>query len=183
MSDDLTIRMQKLLTSNNRLFAWSPSDMPGIDPTFCSHRLAVNPKHKPVSQKKRQMSTEKQEVITEQSKELLRAGIIREVKYTTWLSNVVLAKKSNGKWRMCVDYTDLNKACPKDPFPLPCIDALVDNSLGYEYLSLMDAYSGYNQIPMYREDEEITAFVTEQGTYCYTMLLFGLKNAVATYHG
>lgn len=127
------------------------------------------------------MSAEKQEVIKQQTSELLQAGIIREVEYTTWLSNVVLVKKANGKWRMCVDYTNLNKACPKDPFPLPSIDALVDNSSGYEYLSLMDAYSGYNQIPMHRSDEEKTAFITDRGTYCYTMLPFGLKNVVATY--
>ncbi|XP_057418168.1 uncharacterized protein LOC130712350 [Lotus japonicus] len=127
------------------------------------------------------MSAEKQQIIKSQTLELLHAGIAREIKYTTWLSNVVLVKKSSGKWRMCVDYTDLNKACPKGPFPLPCIDALVDNSSGYEYLSLMDAYSGYNQIPMFQKDEDKTTFVTDQGTYCYTMLPFGLKNVVATY--
>ncbi|XP_057452841.1 uncharacterized protein LOC130744695 [Lotus japonicus] len=178
---DLSKRMEKLLLSNGKLFAWSSADMPGIDPPFCSHRLSVDRKYKPVAQKKRQMSAEKQQVIRQQTTELLQAGIIREVKYTTWLSNVVLVKKANGKWHMCVDYTDLNKACPKDPFPLPSIDALVDNSSGYEYLSLMDAYSGYNQIPMHRDDEEKTAFITDRGTYCYTMLPFGLKNAVATY--
>jgi hypothetical protein len=80
---------------------------------------------------------------------------------------VVTVKKANGKWRMCTDYTDLNKACPKDPFPLPCIDKLVDNSAGYKYLSFMDAYSGYNQIPMQPEDQEKTTFITDMGVYCY----------------
>ncbi|XP_057432327.1 uncharacterized protein LOC130725088 [Lotus japonicus] len=181
---DLSNKLEALLKSNRHLFSWSSADMPGIDPMFCSHKLSVDRKFKPVAQKKRvkrQMSAEKQEAIREQTTELLRAGIIREVKYTTWLSNVVLVKKSNGKWRMCVDYTNLNKACPKDPFPLPSIDALVDNSSGYKYLALMNAYSGYNQIPMYREDEEKAAFITDRGTYCYTMLPFGLKNAVVTY--
>ena len=82
---------------------------------------------------------------------------------------------------MCTDYTNLNKACPKDPFPLPCIDKHVDNSAGYKYLSFMDAYSGYNQIPMYPEDQEKTAFITDMGVYYYTMMPFGLKNAGATY--
>jgi hypothetical protein len=82
---------------------------------------------------------------------------------------------------MCTDYTDLNKACPKDPFPLPCIDKLVYNSVGYKYLSFMDAYSGYNQIPMHPEDQEKTEFITDMGVYCYTMIPFGLKNVGATY--
>jgi len=109
------------------------------------------------------------------------AGIIREIQYTSWVSNVVMVKKSNGKWRMCTDYTDLNKACPKDSYPLPNIDKLVDNAAGYKYLSFMDAYSGYNQIPMYPDDEEKIAFITEKGVFCYKMMPFGLKNAGATY--
>ena len=103
------------------------------------------------------------------------------VKYPLWLANVVLVKKSNRKWRMCTDYTDLNKACPKDPYPLPSIDALVDASSGYRYLSFMDAYSGYNQIPMYPPDQEKTSFLTPKANYCYIVMPFGLKNAGATY--
>jgi hypothetical protein len=98
------------------------------------------------------MGPERAEAIEKQVKELLEAGFIREVRYSDWVSNVVMVKKSNGKWRMCTDYTNLNKACPKDPFPLPCIDKLVDNFAGYKYLSFMDAYSGYNQISMYPQD-------------------------------
>jgi len=82
---------------------------------------------------------------------------------------------------MCTNYTDLNKHCPKDPFPLPDIDKLVDNSSGYNLLSFMDAYSGYNQISMYPLDEEKTAFILDKGIFCYTMMPFGLKNAGATY--
>ena len=92
-----------------------------------------------------------------------------------------MVKKANGKWRMCTDYTYLNKACPKGPFPLPCIVKLCDNSAGYKYLSFMDAYSGYNQIVMHPEDQEKTAFITVLCVYCYTMMAFGLKNAGATY--
>ena len=90
-------------------------------------------------------------------------------------------KKKNGKWRVCIDFTDLNKACPKDLFPLPHIDMLVDATAGHELLSFMDAYSGYNQILMHPDDQEKTAFVTERGTFCYKVMPFGLKNAGATY--
>jgi hypothetical protein len=114
-------------------------------------------------------------------KDLLKANFISEAKYITWLSNVVLVKKSNGKWRMCVDYTDLNMACPKDAYPLPNIDKLVDNSSGYKLLSFMDAYSGYNQIPMAEEDKMKTTFMTESGNYYYNVMPFGLRNAGATY--
>ncbi|KAL5550933.1 hypothetical protein UlMin_001109 [Ulmus minor] len=95
--------------------------------------------------------------------------------------NVVLVKKANGNWRVCVDFTDLNRACPNDSFPLPRIDQLVDATAGHELLSFMDAYSGYNQIRMHEEDQEHTAFLTNQGLYCYKVMLFGLKNAGATY--
>ena len=83
---------------------------------------------------------------------LLEAGFIREVFYPEWLANVVMVKKNNDKWRMCVDFIDLNKACPKDSFPLPRIDQLVDSIVGYKLLSFMDALSGYNQIMMDEED-------------------------------
>src|SRR4051812_44858350 len=86
-----------------------------------------------------------------------------------------MVKKSSGKWRMCVDFIDLNKACPKDSFPLPRIDYLVDNASGHQLLSFMDAFSGYNQIMMADEDREKTAFITESGTYYYRVMSFGLK--------
>ena len=112
---------------------------------------------------------------------LLTAGFIREVYYPKWLANVVMVKKSNGKWRMCVDFTNLNCACPKDSFPLPRIDQLVDSTASHVLLTFMDAFSGYNQIRMSEEDQEKTAFVTSQGLYCYRVMPFGLKNAGATY--
>ena len=90
-------------------------------------------------------------------------------------------KKANGKWRMGVDFTDLNKTCPKDSFPLPRIDQLVDSTAGHKLLTFMDAFSGYSQIKMGDEDQEKTAFITSQGLYCYKVMPFGLKNAGATY--
>ncbi|KAJ0548844.1 putative nucleotidyltransferase, Ribonuclease H [Helianthus annuus] len=107
--------------------------------------------------------------------------MIREVKYPRWLANVVVVQKKNGKWRVCVDFTDLNKACPKDPFPLPHIDSMVDATAGHELLTFMDASSGFQQIQMEPSDQEDTAFMTPTGIYCYIAMLFGLRNAGATY--
>ena len=111
----------------------------------------------------------------------MSAGFIWEVYYPDWLTNVILVKKTNGKWRMCVDFTDLNKACSKDSFPLPRIDQLVDSTARYKLLTFMDAFSGYNQIKMAKEDQEKIAFITSQGLYCYKVMPFRLKNTGATY--
>ena len=112
---------------------------------------------------------------------LLAANFIREVHYPEWLANVVIVKKANRKWRMCIDFTDLNQACPKDSFPLPRIDQLVDLTAEHKLFTFMDAFSGYNQILMAEEDQEKTAFVTSQGLYYYRVMPFGLKNTGATY--
>ncbi|GJU45898.1 reverse transcriptase domain-containing protein [Tanacetum coccineum] len=106
---------------------------------------------------------------------------MREVYYHDWLSNPVMVKKSDGSWRMCVDFTDLNKACPQDCYPLPEIDWKVESLCGYPFKCFLDAYKGYHQIQMAKDDEEKTAFHTSQGVYCYTKMPFGLKNAGATY--
>ena len=94
---------------------------------------------------------------------------------------MVLVKKANGKWRLCIDFIDVNRACPKDSFPLPRIDLIVDAIDGHELLNFMDTFSSYNQIRMDPNDQEKTSFVIRQGTYCYQMMPFGLKNAWATY--
>ena len=106
---------------------------------------------------------------------------IQEVYYPDSLANVVMVRKANGKWRMCVDFTYLNKACPKDSYPLPRIDQLVDSTAGHKLLSFMDAFSGYNQIRMDETDQEKTSFVISQGLFCYKVMPFGLKNVGATY--
>ena len=109
------------------------------------------------------------------------AKFIQEVYYLDWLANVMMVRKANGKWRMCVDFIDLNKACPKDSYSLPCIDQLVDSTMGHKLLSFMDAFSGYNQIRMDEVDQEKTSFITNQGLFCYKVMSFVLKNAGATY--
>ena len=107
---------------------------------------------------------------------LLDAGVIREVQFLEWLANVVMVLKKNGKSRMCIDFTNLNKACPKDEYPLPRIDTLVDAAAGSEMLSMLDCFSGYHQIFMNKADEEKTSFTTPFGTYCYVRMLEGLRN-------
>ncbi|CAL8117997.1 unnamed protein product [Prunus armeniaca] len=130
--------------------------MPGIDLNIICHRLHVNPACKPVAQKIRNFAPERVSIIEAEIDKLLAAGFIEEVSYSEWLAKVVLvAKQEKGKWRVCIDYTDLNKACAKDNFPLPRIDQLVDSTSGNQLLSFMDAYSGYNQILMHEDDKPI----------------------------
>ena len=112
---------------------------------------------------------------------LLNANVLREVRYSEWLANVVLVPKKNGKMRMCIDFTDLNKACKKDPFQPPRIDTSVDKAARCKHFSLMDCFSGYHQIWLKKEDEEKTSFTTPFRTYCYTRMPEGLKNARPTF--
>ena len=155
--------------------------MGGIDPIVITHSLNVSPSFKSVKQKRRSFAPKRQKAINEEVGKLLQAGAIREVEYPEWLANVVLVKKVNGKWRLYIDFTDVNRACLKDSFPLPQIDLIVDATAGHELLSFMDAFSGYNEISMDPNDQEKTSFVTGQGTYLYPVMPFGLKNAGATY--
>ncbi|XP_075504440.1 uncharacterized protein LOC142541868 [Primulina tabacum] len=127
------------------------------------------------------LGPEKDKVIGEQVRDLLKAGHNREIQFSTRLSNVVLVPKSTGKWRMCVDFRELNKSCPKDHYPLPRIDQLVDSTSGCDLLSFMDAYQGYHQIPLAKDDQDKASFITSGGTFCYKVIPFGLKNAGAIY--
>ncbi|XP_027151941.1 uncharacterized protein LOC113751996 [Coffea eugenioides] len=173
--------LKALLREYSRVFAWTVEDMPGIPTDLAVHHLNVDPRFKPVKQKKRNFTPERNEVIKKEVGKLLESKIILEVYYPTWLANPVLVKKEDQSWRMCVDFTDLNKACPKDCFPLPRIDMLVDSTVGFDVLCFLDAFKGYNQIEMAEENREKTSFITEEGTYCYRTMPFGLKNAGATY--
>jgi hypothetical protein len=148
-----------------------------VSPDLACHSLGISSDFKPVIQKRRKLAPERLEINMEEVGRLIAADAVRLVQYPTWLSNTVVVKKKNGKWRVCVDFTDLNKACPKDSFPLPRIDQLVDSASGHERMSFLDAFQGYHQIPMTLSDQEKTAFITPQGAYCYRVMLFGLKNA------
>ncbi|GJR71508.1 reverse transcriptase domain-containing protein [Tanacetum coccineum] len=181
LSPDCKNQLKTLLINNMEVFAWEPSDMTGVPRKIIEHSLNVNPSLEPFCQKRRTFSPEKSKAVTNEVAEWVRAGIVRPVKYPTYISNPVLVKKCDGSWRMCIDFKILNSACPKDYYPLPSIDCKVEAVMGFKYKCFLDAYKGYHQIQMAREDEEKTAFYTEQGTYCYMKMPFGLKNAGATY--
>jgi hypothetical protein len=155
--------------------------MPGVPRNLIEHALNVDPKATPKRQHLRRFADDRQDAIKKELTKLLAAGFIREVFHPEWLANPVLVRKTTNKWRMCVDYTDLNKHCPKDPFGLPQIDQVIDSTTGYDLLCFLDCYSGYHQIAIKEEDQEKTTFITPFGAYCYTTMSFGLKNAGATY--
>jgi hypothetical protein len=156
--------------------------MPGVPKKLIEHALKVDPKATPKKQRLRHFSPDKREAIKKELAKLLAAGFIKEVYHPEWLANPVLVqKKNNNEWRMCVDYTDLNKHCPKDPFGLPRIDQVIDSTAGCVLLSFLDCYSGYHQIALKEEDQIKTAFITPYGAYAYKTMSFGLKNAGATY--
>jgi hypothetical protein len=155
--------------------------MSGIPRDVAEHSLDIRAGARPVKQHPRRFDEEKRRAIGEEVHKLMAAGFIKEVFHPEWLANPVLVKKKGGKWRMCVDYIGLNKACPKVPYPLPRIDQIVDSTAGCETLSFLDAYSGYHQIKMKESDQLATSFITPFGMYCYTTMPFGLRNAGATY--
>ena len=160
-------------------FAFGPEEMSGIDLIVMEHLLNVDPLYRPIVQKKHHMGPERAAAANGIIE--LEAGFIRESQYTEWTSNVVLVKKPNGTWRMCVDFMDLNKACPKDSYPLPKVDELVDATARNALLSFMDAFSEYNQISLCPDDQERTAFIKDRGLHCYKMMPFSLINIGATY--
>src|SRR5579883_1945204 len=170
------------LQENRDIFAWKPSDMPGVPRSLIEHSLNVDPTAKPKKQRLRHFAQERRDAIKAEITKLLAAGFIKEVFHAEWLANPVLVrKKNNNEWRMCVDYTDPNKHCLKDPFGLPRIDQVVDSTAGYSLLCFLDCYSGYHQIALKEEDQIKTSFITPFGAYYYTTMSFGLKNAGATY--
>ncbi|GKU90939.1 hypothetical protein SLEP1_g4880 [Rubroshorea leprosula] len=171
----------EFLRNNQDVFAWTTDEMPGILAELTVHKLSTDPTKRPVVQKRRLFGPEKQAAIDEEIQKLLQAGFIRRVEYSEWVSNPVLVKKPNGKWRMCIDFTNLNDACPKDPHPLPNVEKLVERAVGHERMSFLDASSGYHQVQLLLDDQEKTAFYAGDAIYCYVMMPFGLKNAGATY--
>ncbi|CAL2270464.1 unnamed protein product [Prunus armeniaca] len=146
--------MVSLLKEFRDVFAWSYEEMPGLNPSL---------------------------QIKVEIEKLLAAGFIKPIKHPTWLANIVPVKKKIGVIRISTDYRDLNRACPKDEFPLPNMDILIDSTSGQGLLSFMDGFSGYNQIKMSPKDVEKTVFRTPYGNFYYMVMPFGLKNAGATY--
>lgn len=172
-----------LLKEYKDCFAWDYEEMPGLAREIVEHRLPLFPDAKIVKQPPRRFSPNIVLKIKEEIERLLKAKFIRTTRYVQWISNVVPVMKKNGKLRVCIDFRDLNNATPKDEYPMPVADMMVDSAAGNEILSFMDGYSGYNQIFIADEDVPKTAFRCpgQIGTYEWVMMPFGLKNAGATY--
>jgi hypothetical protein len=171
-------RLLSCLNRNKDILAWSSLDLIGVSRTIIEHRLGIGPT---VRSKKQKMSDEKTKAVKVEVHRLLDAKFIEPIDYPTWLANVVMAQKKNGKWRMGIDFTNLNKACPKDNFPLPIIDKIVDSAAGCEVLSLLDCFLGYHQIYMKEEDKAKTSFIMPFGTYCFVRMPEGLKYEGSTF--
>jgi hypothetical protein len=170
------------LDKNSDAFAWLTSDLVGVNRDVIEHRLQISPNARPKKQKLRKMAEEKVEAMKAEVQRLLDTGFIREVTYPEWLANVVMVKKKNGKWRMCIVFTDLNKCCPKDDFSLTRIDQIIDSTIASEMMALLDYFSGYHQIWLRTEDEEKTSFITPFRIYCYLRMSESLRNVGPTFY-
>jgi hypothetical protein len=171
----------EFLNKNKNVFTWSAKDLQGVDRDIIAHALDTDERVTPKKQKLRKMFEEKDKVVEAEVQSLQDAKVIRKVMYPVWLANTVPVKKKNVKWRMRVDFLDLNKACKKNDFPLERVDKVVDEAANNEMLSLLDMFSRYHQIRVRREDEEKTSFITPFGTYCFVRMPEGLKNAGCTF--
>ena len=138
----------RFLHANKDIFAWEPNQLVGVPREVIQHHLRVCPNVRHVKQRVRWQSTEKQAFIVQETRKLEAVGAIHEVRYPEWLANPVVVPKKGGKERMCVDFTNINKACPQDPFPLPDINQIIDSTAECDLLCFLDAFSGYHQIKM-----------------------------------
>ncbi|KAL6192075.1 hypothetical protein ACLB2K_038462 [Fragaria x ananassa] len=171
----------ELLKEFNDIFAWNYEEMLGLNPSLVCHILNVELGAKPVVQARRNYHKEDEVQIKQEIEKLLACGFIKPITHPTWLTNIVPLKKKNSQVRVCIDYRDLIKACPKDEFPPPNMDMLIDSTSGQGMLSFMDGFSGYNQMKMAARDAKKTTFHTPYGNFHYTAMPFGLKNAGTTY--
>ncbi|XP_055824288.1 uncharacterized protein LOC129892753 [Solanum dulcamara] len=163
------------------IFAWSYDDVSGFSKDIISHKLSISSDCSPVKQKTRKFKPTLSLRIKKEVTKQIQSKVVEVMQYLTWLANIISVPKKDGKIRICVDYRDLNKASPKDNFPLPNIHILIDNCAKHEMQSFVDSYAGYHQILIDEEDEEKTVFITPWGMYHYRVMPFGLKNAGATY--
>lgn len=152
-----------------------------VDPRFIVQRLNLDPLYPPKKQKPRQSAKPHVKVMKEEVEKLKQARAIKEVFFPNWLTNTVLVKKKNEKWRVCVDFMYLNRACPKDPFPIPKIDLLVDAMYCHPRMSFLYAFQEYHQIVLASEDQEKASLISHEGNYHYIVMPFVLKNIGATY--
>ena len=159
------------------IFAWSYEEMLGIDPSIVEHEIQTYPDAKPVQQKLRVVNPHKAAAVKAEVEKLLKAGFIYPIALMEWVSNPIPVDKKQGTIRIYTDFRDLNKACPKDNYPTPFIDQIIDACTRSEVFSFMDGFSKYNQIQIKLEDQHKTAFICPSGTFVYKKVPFGLKNA------
>jgi hypothetical protein len=155
--------------------------MPGIDPRIVEHEIRTYPNDKPVQQRLRVVNPRKAPTIKAEVEKLLNGRFIYPVPLTEWVSNPVPMNKKKGTIRVCMDFRELNKACPKDKFPTPFIDQILDECVGREIFSFMDGFSGYNQIQIKPKDQHKMEFICPWGTFAYQKIPFNLKNTGATF--
>jgi len=180
---DFKVQIIELLNKYKDCFAWDYNEMSCLSQDVVELKLPIRPDKKPVKQTPRRFAPQIQPKIKEEIERLLKSGFIRTARYVAWLANIVSVVKKNGTLRVCIDFRDLNLATPKDECPMPVAEMLIDSAVGYEYLSILDGYSGYNQKYIVEEDVSKTAFRCPGALGCYEWIVmsFGLKNAGACY--
>ena len=170
----------KFLKRNVDVFAWNAYKAPRVDSSFIFHHLNVNPSITPKKQQPRHSSKDHSDTVKDEVIKFKQIGAIKEVFYPKWLANTIVVKKKSGKRHVCVDFTNLDKPCLKNPFPMPRIDQLMDATVSHPRMSFLDGFQGYHQIPLALDNQEITDFVTPIRNYHYKVIPFGLKNSRAT---
>eukprot|EP00253_Pinus_taeda_P028738 PITA_28738 len=181
LAPDQEIKLVNLLQKYKGAFVWDYLDMKGIDPQLCTHHIYIEKDARPVRQPQRRLNPNLKEIVKAELQKLLDVNFIYPISDSKWVSPLVVVPKKNGKWRICMDYRELNKATQKDHFPLPFIDQVLDTLAGKNFFSFLDGFSGYNQIQIAPEDKDKTTFTCPWGMFAYRVLPFGLCNAPATF--
>ncbi|GKB11157.1 reverse transcriptase domain-containing protein, partial [Tanacetum coccineum] len=199
LKDEEKKRLIKVLKSYKQAIAWKLSDIKGIDPQFCTHKILMEDDFKPAVQHQRRVNPKIHKVIKKEVIKLLDAGLIYPISDSPWVSPVHCVPKKGGMtvvtnednelvptrlvtgWRVCIDYRKLNEATRKDHFPLPFMDQMLERLAGNEYYCFLDGFSGYFQIPIDPQDQEKTTFTCPYGTFAYRRMPFGLCNAPGTF--
>ncbi len=171
----------KLLSLFSDVFAWDYSDLKTYDTNIIQHTIPIKSNQKPFRQKLRRINPKLLPSIEKEINRLYKSGIIVPIRFSDGISNLVPVRKKTGEIHLCIDFRNLNKVSLKDNYPLPKMDHILQRVVGASRMSLLDGYSGYNQILVHEDDRDKTAFTTPWGTFHYEKMPFGLKNAGATF--
>ena len=163
------------------VFAWSYKDLKVYDTNIIQHTIPIKEGEKPARQKLRRINPMLLPLIEKEVRKLFDAKIIVSLRFSKWVANLVPVRKKNGEIRLCIDFRNLNRVSLKDNYPLPKMDHILQRVVGSQRISILDGFSGYNQIIMHPKDQEKTTFTTPWGTFMYSKMPFGLINAGATF--